>query len=86
MDEFPFDPELLKDLVTTPMPYGKYAGHVIADIPEHYLLWMAREGFPKGKLGHLLGLMYEIRLNGLEGLLKPLKDNPRRFQGDRNLN
>ena len=55
------------------MPYGKYAGHMIADIPEHYLMWMGREGFPKGKLGQLLGLMYEIRLNGLEPLLKPLR-------------
>jgi uncharacterized protein (DUF3820 family) len=73
MDEFPFDPQLLKDLVTTPMPYGKYAGHVIADIPEHYLMWMGREGFPKGKLGQLLALMYEIRLNGLEKLLTPLR-------------
>lgn len=73
MDEFPFDPQLLKDLVTTTMPYGKYAGHVIADIPEHYLMWMGREGFPKGKLGQLLALMYEIRLNGLEKLLVPLR-------------
>lgn len=73
MDEFPFEPQLLKDLVNTPMPYGKYAGHMIADIPEHYLMWMAREGFPKGKLGQLLALMYEIRLNGLENLLAPLK-------------
>jgi uncharacterized protein (DUF3820 family) len=79
MDEFPFDPELLKDLVTTTMPYGKYAGHLISDIPEHYLVWMAREGFPKGKLGNLLGLMYEIRLNGLEGLLTPLKARRRSF-------
>jgi uncharacterized protein (DUF3820 family) len=73
VDEFPFDPQLLKDLVTTPMPYGKYAGHMIADIPEHYLMWMGREGFPKGKLGQLLALMYEIRLNGLEKLLAPLR-------------
>ena len=73
MDNFPFDPYLLKELVTTVMPYGKYAGHVIADIPEHYLVWMAREGFPKGKLGQLLALMYEIRLNGLESLLNPLR-------------
>ena len=73
MDDFPFDPYLLKELVSTVMPYGKYAGHVIADIPEHYLVWMAREGFPKGKLGQLLALMYEIRLNGLEPLLNPLR-------------
>ncbi len=78
MEEFPLDPALLKELVTTLMPYGKYAGHAICDIPEHYLVWMAREGFPKGKLGSLLGLMYEIRLNGLESLLTPLKDSSRR--------
>lgn len=73
MSEFPFDPQLIKALTTTTMPYGKYAGRVIADIPEHYLVWMAREGFPKGKLGQLLALMYEIRLNGLEPLLNPLR-------------
>lgn len=82
MDELPFDPQLLKELVTTPMPYGKFAGHLIADIPEHYLVWMAREGFPKGKLGQLLGLMYEIRLNGLEGLLKPLKEAAQRTRNN----
>jgi uncharacterized protein (DUF3820 family) len=73
MDEFPFDPQLIKDLVTTKMPYGKYAGSLIADIPEHYLVWMARSGFPKGKLGQLLALMHEIRLNGLEPILAPLR-------------
>lgn len=75
MDEFPLDPYLLKDLISTKMPYGKYAGSAIADIPEHYLVWMASSasGFPQGKLGQLLALMYEIRLNGLEKLLTPLK-------------
>lgn len=76
MEEPPLDPQLLKHLVTTVMPYGKYAGHVIADIPEHYLMWMGREGFPKGQLGQLLALMYEIRLNGLEKLLTPLRPSP----------
>lgn len=79
MDEFPFDPSLLKTLVTFKMPFGKYAGWLIADIPEHYLLWMAREGFPKGQLGELLALMYELRLNGLEKLLDPLRATPRRL-------
>jgi uncharacterized protein len=73
MNDFPFDPQLLKALVTTSMPYGKYGGTIIADIPEHYLVWMARTGFPKSTLGELLSLMYEIRLNGLEYLLKPLR-------------
>ena len=73
MNEHPFDPQLIKALVTTSMPYGKYSGSLIADIPEHYLVWMARQGFPSGKLGQLLALMHEIRLNGLEPLLKPLR-------------
>lgn len=67
-------PEHLKELVRYRMPYGKYKGSVIADIPEHYLMWMARSGFPKGHLGELLLLMYEIRLNGLEYLLQPLRN------------
>ena len=75
MSEQPLDPYLLKDLVTTPMPYGKYQGRMLADVPEHYLVWMAGQGFPKGKLGQLLALAYEIRLNGLEYLLTPLKNN-----------
>lgn len=73
MDEYPFDPQLIKALVTTSMPYGKYKGSLIADIPEHYLVWMARAGFPKGTLGQLLALMHEIRLNGLEPILTPLR-------------
>jgi uncharacterized protein (DUF3820 family) len=73
MADFALDAALLKELVTTPMPYGKYQGRMLADIPEHYLVWMVGRGFPKGKLGQLLALMYEIRLNGLEDLLLPLK-------------
>jgi uncharacterized protein len=71
--EFPFDPQLIKDLANTPMPYGKYAGRMLVDIPEHYVVWMAGQGFPKGKLGQQLALLYEIKLNGLEGLLQPLR-------------
>ncbi len=74
MDHVQLDPEFLKDLVNTPMPYGKYQGWMIADVPEHYLMWLSRQGFPKGKLGQLLALAYEIRLNGLEYLIKPLKN------------
>jgi uncharacterized protein len=73
MSSLILDPQLLKALVNTTMPYGKFSGELIADIPEHYLVWMARTGFPKGNLGLLLSLMYEIRLNGLEHLLKPLR-------------
>ena len=56
-----------------PMPYGKYKGRVIADLPGNYLNWFAREGFPKGDLGRLLALMQTIDSNGLSSLLKPLR-------------
>ncbi len=55
------------------MLFGKYQGHVIADLPGHYLNWFARDGFPKGELGRLLGLMHEIDHNGLKHLLDPLR-------------
>ena len=55
------------------MPYGKYKGSVIADLPGHYLNWFARAGFPSGELGRLLALMQEIDSNGLSSLLDPLR-------------
>lgn len=64
---------LLKELTTTIMPFGKYQGRILADIPEPYLIWLQGQGFPHGKLGQMLALMYEIRLNGLEKLLQPLR-------------
>jgi uncharacterized protein (DUF3820 family) len=67
------DSEILKKLVTEKMPYGKYKGTFICNLPEYYLVWYHRNGFPKGNLGMLLNTMYEIKLNGLEYLLKPLK-------------
>jgi uncharacterized protein (DUF3820 family) len=67
------DPGILNDLVTVTMPYGRYKGRLICDIPEYYLVWYQNKGFPAGKIGTLLSLMYEIKLNGLEYLLKPLK-------------
>ena len=67
------DNEILKKLVTEKMPYGKYKGTFICNLPEFYLVWYHRNGFPKGNLGMLLNTMYEIKLNGLEYLLKPLK-------------
>ena len=67
------NPEDLKTLVTLRMPYGKYAGRVIADLPGSYLAWFAREGFPHGRLGALLALMHEIDHNGLGELLEPLR-------------
>ncbi len=67
------NPELLLKLVNTRMPYGKYEGRVIADLPGHYLNWFAREGFPKGELGKLLALMQTVDHNGLSHLLGPLR-------------
>ncbi|MCQ2194488.1 MAG: DUF3820 family protein [Paludibacteraceae bacterium] len=64
----------LIDLVRMRMPYGKFKDYRICDLPEHYLVWYKQKGFPAGKLGQLMGLMYEIQLNGLEYLLKPIKD------------
>ena len=65
--------ELLVQLVTMVMPFGKYKGTLLCDLPVFYLEWFQRNGFPKGKLGVLLETIYEIKLNGLEYLLTPLK-------------
>lgn len=63
----------LEQLVRMRMPYGKYKDWRICDLPEFYLVWYRQKGFPPGKLGGLMALMYEIKLNGLEYLLEPLK-------------
>lgn len=67
------NPEDLQKLVSMPMPYGKYKGRMLADLPGNYLTWFARAGFPKGELGRLLQLMHEIDHNGLSDLLRPLR-------------
>ncbi|MCB2018767.1 MAG: DUF3820 family protein [Hydrogenophaga sp.] len=67
----------LERLLNTEMPFGKYEGRVIADLPGHYLNWFAREGFPKGDIGRLLALMHEIDHNGLRDLLIPLRQGRR---------
>ena len=66
-------PEDLQLLVTRTMPFGKYKGRLIADLPGYYLQWFARAGVPKGEIGRLLALMHEIDHNGLNDLLKPLR-------------
>ncbi len=67
------NPEDLTDAINQVMPFGKYAGRKLIDLPEPYLVWFHQEGFPKGKLGEQLALMYEIKANGLEEMLEPLK-------------
>ena len=66
-------PKDLQRLVTTRMPFGKYQGRLIADLPGQYLNWFAREGFPKSDICRLLELMHEIDHNGLSDLLTPLR-------------
>ncbi len=66
-------PADLELLVTREMPFGKYKGRLIADLPGHYLNWFAREGFPNGEIGRLLALMQEIDHNGLKDMLMPLR-------------
>ncbi len=70
------DLELLELLVTREMPFGKYKGRLIADLPGHYLAWFARDGFPKGQLGQLLALMHELDHNDLRTLVEPLRKQP----------
>ena len=66
------DPQELLDSINQTMPFGKYKGYKLLELPEPYLVWFHNQGFPEGKLGQQLGLMYEIKLNGLENMLKPL--------------
>jgi len=68
------NPEHLQLLVTRIMPYGRYKGHLIADLPGNYLNWFARTGFPPGEIGKLLALMHELDHNGLASLLAPLRE------------
>jgi len=60
----------LKKLLKTRMPFGKYKGRLLIDLPEYYLVWFSRQGFPKGELGKMLQTAYEIKINGLEYLFK----------------
>ena len=75
MEDLPMLPNrsLLLELVTVKMPFGKYKDQLLCNLPVFYLEWFNRKGFPKGKLGILLATIYEIKSNGLEYLLEPLK-------------
>ena len=67
-------PAMLVKLAQMKMPFGRYKDRVLADLPEPYLIWFQREGFPPGELGDLLALLLEIKTNGLEHLLRPLRE------------
>ena len=70
-----FDSKELKLAINATMPFGKYAGRKLIQLPEPYLVWFTKQGFPDNKLGQQLALLYEIKLNGLEQILKPLIDD-----------
>ena len=66
------DPQLMLDAINQTMPFGKYAGRKLLQLPEPYLVWFAKKGFPEGKLGQQLALVHEIKVNGLEAIFQPL--------------
>jgi hypothetical protein len=72
-----FNPEILNDLIKVQMPFGRYKGTLLSDLPVSYLEWFQRQGFPAGKLGMMLATVYEIKLNGLEDILYQLKRGAR---------
>lgn len=65
--------QFLIDLAKMKMPFGKYKGSFLIDLPEHYIVWYHNKGFPKGKLGLQMQLVYELKLNGLEDLIRKIK-------------
>lgn len=71
------DTSMLYDLARMEMPFGRFQGRLLIDLPEPYVVWFQRNGYPKGRIGKLLGLLYEVKANGLEPLLDPLRDPPR---------
>lgn len=73
MIEIPFDHTELLELSQATMPFGKHAGRLLVDLPEPYVVWFAQQGFPAGKLGRQLAVVYEIKVNGLEYLFEPFK-------------
>jgi uncharacterized protein (DUF3820 family) len=70
------NPQILNDLVRVKMPFGKYKGSSLISLPEEYLLWFAKKGWPEGTLGGLLQLTLEIKINGLEKVIYPLQKKP----------
>jgi uncharacterized protein (DUF3820 family) len=69
-----FDKNQLIKLAQTKMPFGKFRGKCLIDLPENYIVWFESQGFPEGEIGNLLKQLYEIKVNGLEYLIRPLKN------------
>ena len=67
------DKQFLIDTANMKMPFGKYKGTYLIDVPEHYIVWYKNKGFPKGKLGDMMALVYELKLNGLEEILRKIR-------------
>lgn len=75
--DYTFDKGKLIELAHYKMPFGKYKGRYLVDLPEAYFVWFRQNGFPKGKLGNFMGSMYEIKINGLEEIVRKVqKDFP----------
>ncbi|MDG1804433.1 DUF3820 family protein [Flavicella sp.] len=70
--------EYLKKLAHTRMPFGKFKGTYLIDLPEHYIVWYHNKGFPKGQTGDMLRLVYELKLNGLEHLIHKIRKDSSR--------
>ncbi|MBW2341953.1 MAG: DUF3820 family protein [Deltaproteobacteria bacterium] len=73
MEDATPDPAVLLKLAKTPMPFGRYKGRLLIDLPKPYVIWFAKKGFPEGELGRMLNILYEVKMNGLEYLFKPLR-------------
>ena len=73
MEDVTPDPEILMKVAKTRMPFGRYKGRLLVDLPEPYVIWFYNKGFPEGELGMLLSTVYEVKVNGLEYLFKPLR-------------
>lgn len=69
-----YDHDYFLKLAKAKMPFGKYAGTLLVDLPEPYVVWFSQKGFPAGELGKMLRAVYEIKVNGLEYLFEPLKN------------
>lgn len=74
------DPTMLLDLARMPMPFGRFKGRLLIDLPEPYVIWFKNKGFPRGRLGALLGMLYEVKANGLEPLFDELREPKRKRQ------